>query len=338
MAKFLVTGGCGFIGLHLVEHLIGSGHAVRVLDTARASAKPFGAACEFLQGDVRDPQRVEQAMRGVDGCFHLAAAVPSQKAEAHKPQDHEVNVGGMINVLNAAARANRAAPPRVVYASSALVYGDNASVPLTESDALHPLCAYGADKATCELEARIATLQYGIPTVGLRLFTVYGSRQRRDSLYGRDLESLLDMLRQRRNAEHNADNHELSDWIYVADTLPFFVAAMNFACSRAEIFNVCSGKALAREDLWRLLASLTGSPLTAWPGTRGGRTVQCGPGDPSRAQRLLGVAARTTLAAGLRETLQDRAVWQASLSTPRLPPPSRIDCDNAIPRRSASTC
>src|SRR5512134_3637800 len=145
MTAYLVTGGCGFIGSHLCDALVARGHRVRILDdlsTGKRANAP--AATEIVVGDVADGAQVRRAMEGMDGCFHLAA-IPSvpKSVEAWWPT-HRVNLGGTINVLQAAHAAGMVP---VVYASSAAVYGDNPALPLGETALPVPQSPYGADKA-----------------------------------------------------------------------------------------------------------------------------------------------------------------------------------------------
>lgn len=184
MAFYLVTGGCGFIGSHLASALVAAGHWVRILDdlsTGKRENAP--AAAELIVGDVADPSDVAAAMHGVDGCFHLAAIASVQRCVADWAGSHRVNLEGAIHVFDAARRARPGKTLPVVYASSAAVYGDNPNTPLDEAAELKPLSAYGADKVGCELHARVAAHVYGVPTIGLRFFNVYGPGQDPSSPY-----------------------------------------------------------------------------------------------------------------------------------------------------------
>ncbi len=151
MAHYLVTGGCGFIGSHLCEALLARGDRVRILDdlsTGKLENKPKNA--ELVRGDIADPATVEQAMKAVDGCFHLAAVASVEKANRDSLGTHRSNLTGTITVFDAASRARGGQAVPVVYASSAAVYGDNVDMPLSEVSATRPLSAYGADKSiTC---------------------------------------------------------------------------------------------------------------------------------------------------------------------------------------------
>lgn len=184
MGTYLVTGGCGFIGSHLVDALLGGGHEVRVVDdlsTGKRENLPDGV--ELFLGDVADGALMRRAMMDVDGCFHLAAVASVQRGNEDWLGTHRVNLTGAVTVFDLARNCRPSGPVPVVYASSAAVYGDNPALPLAEDAATRPLSAYGADKLGCELHARVAWLVHRVPNVGFRFFNVYGPRQDPKSPY-----------------------------------------------------------------------------------------------------------------------------------------------------------
>jgi len=155
LARYLVTGGCGFIGSHLVDALVAAGHDVRILDDLSTGKREnVPDMNDVVIGDVSNPDVIAKAMSGMDGCFHLAAIASVQRSNEEWALTHRVNLTGAVNVFDAARNANPAGPVPVVYASSAAVYGDNPAVPLVEDAEKRPLTAYGADKLGCEQHAR----------------------------------------------------------------------------------------------------------------------------------------------------------------------------------------
>ena len=178
MACFLVTGGAGFMGSHLVNALLDQGHAVRVLDDL-SSGNPNNLRRESNSSTEMSPiqRAVELAFEDVEGCFHLAAIASVVRSNSEWLRTHEVNLGGTINIFDQARllRSRRKIP--IVYASTAAIYGDCSTVPIGEQRPVAPLSAYGADKCACELHARVAGAVHGIPTIGLRFFNLYGPRQ-----------------------------------------------------------------------------------------------------------------------------------------------------------------
>jgi UDP-glucose 4-epimerase len=177
--KYLVTGGCGFIGSHLVDALCRAGHSVRILDDLSTGSLAYTpCSVEVIRGDVADLYSVKIAMRDVDGCFHLAAVASVERCNLDWPGTHRTNLAGTVAVFDAARK--RSTP--VVYASSAAVYGNNPDV-LTEDAVPRPISAYGADKLGCELHGSVAHRVHRVPNCGLRFFNVYGPRQDPNSPY-----------------------------------------------------------------------------------------------------------------------------------------------------------
>lgn len=305
MPTYLVTGGCGFIGSHLADALLAEGHAVRILDdlsTGTLANKPGDA--ELVVGDVADPASVAAAMRGVDGCFHLAAIASVERGNQDWLGTHRVNLTGTIAVLDAARRVGPGdGPVPVVYASSAAVYGDNPALPLTEDAATWPLSAYGADKLGCELHARIAGRVHAVPTAGLRFFNVYGPRQDPASPYSGVISIFCDRLRAGRGVRVFGDGGQTRDFVFVADVVRALLAAMRGASVEARVFNVCTGRATSVLDLARAVAEVVGAaPEISFGPARAG-DIRASLGDPSAAHAALGFAAGTRLRDGLSRTL-----------------------------------
>ena len=184
MPRYLVTGGAGFIGSHLVHRLLEQGAEVRVLDNfstgKRENLSGLEGRLEVLEGDVRDPAVVEKAVRDVEVVFHQAAFV-SVPESIEKPQIcFDVNVAATLALFEAARRAG---VRRVVFASSAAVYGESDALPLKETAPTQALSPYSASKRTDEIYAQLYTQVFGLDVVALRYFNVYGPRQRPDSMY-----------------------------------------------------------------------------------------------------------------------------------------------------------
>ena len=202
MARFLVTGGCGFIGSHLVDRLLAEGAQVVVLDDLSTGRKEnLAPGAELIIGDIRDRNSVRDAMTGVDGCFHLAAIASVEKAREAWSDTHAVNLAGTVTIFDAARHASSKGPVPVVYASSAAVYGnpgDDWKGRISEEAPTVPLSAYGADKLGCELHGRVAWTVHGVPTVGFRFFNVYGPRQDPASPYSGVISIFANRVAKRR--------------------------------------------------------------------------------------------------------------------------------------------
>ena len=298
MARFLVTGGCGFIGSHLADALVAQGHHVRILDNLSSGRRENApAAAELVVGDVTDPAAVTAAASGVGGIFHLAAIASVEESRRHWHACHEVNLGGTINVFEAARHGS--ARPRVVYASSAAVYGDCPAVPLSEADTARPINAYGADKLGCELHGRVATLLHGVQTVGLRLFNVYGQRQDPNSPYSGVISIFADRLRRREPVTIFGDGRQVRDFVAVSDAVAALLAAMTAEDAAGESFNVCSGYGTTVRELANLVGELFGlTPEIRFEPARRG-DIRISLGDPTRAARVLGFRAAIAVREGL---------------------------------------
>ncbi|MBY0407008.1 MAG: NAD-dependent epimerase/dehydratase family protein, partial [Rickettsiales bacterium] len=178
---YIITGGAGFIGSYLMRRLLAAGHRLSVVDDLSSGKRenlPEGV--EFIQADITTPGSLGTLLDTADGCFHLAAIVSVQRSQEEWLRTHQVNLGGTVALLDALRRSQRKVP--FVFASTAAVYG-TAQPPHTEQAVCVPLSAYGADKLACECNSRLTSELYHIPTIGLRLFNVYGPGQDASSPY-----------------------------------------------------------------------------------------------------------------------------------------------------------
>lgn len=300
MAKYLVTGGCGFIGSHLCDSLVSAGHEVRVLDNLSTGCEQnLDVPVELILGDVAEYEDVKAAMKGMSGCFHLAAIASVERSIEDWPGTHRVNLSGTVNVFDCAKE--RKIP--VVYASSAAVYGDNASMPLNEDDKTRPLSAYGADKLGCEYHAKVAGVVHGVPSVGLRFFNVFGPKQDPKSPYSGVISIFIDRLMAQKPLKIFGDGQQVRDFIYVGDVVRFLRSAMQNTSCDAEIYNVCTGQTTAITQLAKALSVISGMPLSIDKQPPRGGDIQTSLGDVQKALKNLNIQAMTTLSDGLRHTV-----------------------------------
>jgi len=300
MAKILVTGGCGFIGSHLTAALRAQGHAVRVLDDLSTGTEAnLAPGATLLLGDINQPAALEEAMVGVDACYHLAAVASVERCVRDWPGTHRTNLSATISLLNAA----RVRSVPVVYASSAAVYGHAATLPLDENAPTVPLSAYGADKLGCEQHARVAGHVHGVPTAGLRFFNVFGPRQNPASPYSGVISIFCDRIHRGEAVDVYGDGGQTRDFVYVADVVAALMAAMRVVSVEAPVFNVCTGQAVSVLQLARTIASLTRveADLRYRPARAG--EIRHSVGSPDRARDHLGLAAPAPLREGLAATL-----------------------------------
>jgi UDP-glucose 4-epimerase len=304
MSRLLVTGGAGFLGSHLVDALLAQGHAVRVLDDLSSGRREnVRREVEFIYGDVTTAAAVEQALEGVEACFHLAAIASVVRSGCEWLRTHEVNLTGTIHIFERVRkwRSRRTIP--VIYASTAAIYGDSDLVPLGEQRPATPLSAYGADKYASELHARIAGSVHGIPTVGLRFFNLYGRRQDPQSPYSGVITIFADRLARGEPIEIFGDGQQVRDFTYVGDAVSALCRALPVANVGAPVFNVCTGKGTTVQALAEKMAALYRTELFAVHRPARSGEVRVSIGDPALAARQLGFTAETALAAGLAMTL-----------------------------------
>ncbi len=304
MGRYLVTGGAGFIGSHLVDALLARGDEAVVLDDLSTGKKSnLPSKVRLVEADVADAAAVVKAMEGCDGCFHLAAIASVQRSNEDWLGTHRANLTGSIAVFDAARRAKGGQPIPVVYASSAATYGDAPDSPLTEASPTRPLTAYGADKLGSELHARVAGYVHKTPTTGMRFFNVYGPRQDPKSPYSGVISIFADRVRAGQEIGIQGDGLQTRDFIYVADVVRHLLAAMSTSTVEARVFNVCTGKSTSIVQLAEALMTAAGRKVEVKHGPSRAGDVRTSLGDPSRAIKALGIKAETALVDGLRATL-----------------------------------
>ena len=304
MATFLVTGGCGFIGSHLCEALVARRDCVRVLDDLSTGAiENLPAGLELYRGSVAEPELVRSAMEDVAGCFHLAAIASVERSTQDWFGSHRTNLSGTVAVFDSSRKMARSRPIPIVYASSAAVYGDCQELPLKEDMPVRPRSAYGADKYGCELHARVAAEVYGVPTVGLRLFNVYGPRQDPASPYSGVISIFCDRIRRGLPLNVFGDGSQTRDFVFIEDVVRAFIAAMDQLHDGANVFNVCTGQSTSVLELANLVGELCGSePQILFQPSRSAE-IPHSLGDGRLLSRRLALSTSVTLRSGLTRTL-----------------------------------
>jgi UDP-glucose 4-epimerase len=310
VARYLVTGGAGFIGSHLVDALLARGHSVRVLDdlsTGRVGNLP--SDCVLLRGDVADAEVVRRAMQGVAGCFHLAAIASVARGNEDWLGTHRANQTGTITVLD---EARHIGGVPVVYASSAAVYGAVAGV-AREDLCPGPLTAYGADKLGSELHARVASLVHGVPTLGFRFFNVYGPRQDPASPYSGVISLFADAITAGRAVGIHGDGQQSRDFVFVADVVAHLLAGMarlgaaETSGALPAVLNVCTGRETSVLQLAQTLGETCARPPALVHGPARPGDIRRSVGSPALAVASLAVQARVGLHDGLDATLRGLA-------------------------------
>jgi len=304
MAVYLVTGGCGFIGSHLCEALIARGDTVRVLDDlSSGDLEDVPRQASILRGSVNEPELVDSVMDNVSGCFHLAAVASVERSTRDWLGSHRTNLSGAIAVFDAARRMGHGGPIPVVYASSAAVYGDCKQLPLDETARVQPRSAYGADKYGCELHARVASETFGVPTVGLRLFNVYGPHQDPGSPYSGVISIFCERLRRGLPIDVFGNGSQTRDFVFVTDVVNALLTSMDQMDNGPSVFNVCTGRATSVFELAQLVGEICEcQPQINFRPTRSGEiTHSVGNGDLIRGR--FGFSGAVSLRSGLRKTV-----------------------------------
>ncbi len=248
--KFLVTGGAGFIGSHIVEELVAKGDEVRVLDNLYSgkteNIKSFMDDITFIDGDIRDTETVRKAVKGVDVIFHQAA-VPSVPRSVAEPKfTNDVNINGMLELLIAAKDEG---VKRFVYASSSSVYGNTPTLPKVEDMKPQPLSPYAAQKLMGEHYARVFYLVYGLPTVGLRYFNIFGPRQDPNSEYAAVVPKFITRIKDRKSPIIYGDGEQSRDFTFVKNAVRANLLALESENCFGQSMNVSTGERLSVNEL-----------------------------------------------------------------------------------------
>jgi len=259
----LVTGGAGFIGSHLVEALLAGGCRVTVLDDLSSGKERNLPASDgnlrFVRGDIRDRRAVADAVAGCEAVFHLAAVVSVPKTTQDPVGSAEVNEAGSLNVLDAARRAGAR---RLVFASSSAVYGDDPRLPKREDMPPKPLTPYAVQKLAVEYHARVYSSLYGLPSVSLRFFNVFGPRQDPSSPYSGVISIFMTKALTAGVPVIYGDGRQSRDFVFVGDVVQALIRAANSEGAAGKVFNVGTGRSVTISALWEVVAALSGSSAT----------------------------------------------------------------------------
>jgi nucleoside-diphosphate-sugar epimerase len=304
MPGFLVTGGAGFIGSHLVEYLQNRGERVRVLDNFSTgkmeNVEPFLEHIDLVKGDVRDRKACEEAVKGMDFILHQAAVCSVPRSIEDPMATNETNVDGTLNLLIAAKKAR---VRRFICASSSSVYGDSDVLPKVETMNANPSSPYGVTKHVQEHYCRIFFKIYGVETVCLRYFNVYGPRQDPYSPYAAVIPSFIKSLLRDESPTIYGDGEQTRDFTFVSDCIQGNWKACHAQGIAGGVFNIATGERIAINQLYRELVKLLGkeiSPIHASP--RAG-DIRHSLADITMAKAKMGYSPGFTVEVGLKESL-----------------------------------
>ncbi len=306
MTTYLVTGGCGFIGSHIAESLVEQENIVIIYDNLSSGYERniagFRDKIAFIEADIRDVRALTDAMQGVDYVFHEAAMVSVFDSVERPIENHDINITGTLNVLVAARECG---VKRVVAASSAAVYGDDPALPKTEEMIPCHESPYALAKIVNEHYTRVFANLYGLETVVLRYFNVYGPRQDPGSMYSGVIAKFSDDILAGRNPTVFGDGLQSRDFIFVRDVVEAnFLAMHNPNLGKGEVFNIATGRRTSLLNLLDILKDLVGKDVN--PRFKDARRgdVRHSVADITRAQRELGFTPRYDLREGLGELLK----------------------------------
>jgi UDP-glucose 4-epimerase len=302
--KGLVTGGAGFIGSHLVEALLDQGWAVRVLDNLStgklANLAGVKDRVEMVKGSVTDRRAVETATAGCEVVFHLAA-VPSVTRSVEDPlETHDISATGTMTVLDVARHSG---VRRVVFAGSSSAYGNIPGAVRVETEPLAPLSPYAAAKLAGEFYCCCFTAVYGLETVRLRFFNIYGPRQDASSPYSGVIALFLSLMREGRVPRVDGDGLQSRDFAYVGNAVQALIKAADAPAAPGNVYNIGNGKSITVLDLVSHLNELLGKQIQPTFGPPRPGDVRHSQADITRARLDLGYVPLLLFQEGLRLTL-----------------------------------
>jgi len=306
-SEILVTGGAGFIGSHIVDRLLDEGFKVRVLDNLSTGEKKNLAqhqnnkSFQFIEGDIRNFDLVKNTVKGVDAVIHEAALVSVTRSVEDPILSNEVNITGTVNLLKACVDAH---VKRFVYASSCAVYGDTETLPNHENLAPKPLSPYAVEKLAAEKYAKVFHNVYGLETVSLRYFNVYGPRQKYGP-YSGVISIFINRLLENKPPIICGDGEQTRDFINVKDVVEANMLALSKRKAVGEVFNISTGEATTINKLTETIQKIMGKtslkPVHAEP--RPG-DIKHSYGDITKAKRNLEYEPKVQLEKGLSELVK----------------------------------
>lgn len=307
MTNFLVTGGAGFIGSNIVERLVNEGHSVRVLDDLssgkRENLAPYGDKVELVEGDLRDSDAVKRAVADIEVILHQAALPSVQRSVENPLLSNDINVSGTLNLLNAARLAK---VRRVVYAASSSAYGDQPVPVKTESLLPMPLSPYAVAKLTCEYYLRAFHECYGLETVALRYFNVFGPRQDPNSEYSAVIPLFITRCLRGESPTIYGDGEQSRDFTYVSNNVSanLLAATADAAAVSGRVFNIACGRSYTLLELLKEINAILGTdikPVLAPPRTG---DVRHSLADIKAAEKAMGYKVEVDFHEGLKKTVE----------------------------------
>ena len=305
MAIYLVTGGAGFIGSNIVEELVRRRENVKVLDDlSSGNMKNLGGVLdkiEFIEGDIRDSALLKKALKGCDYVIHQAALRSVPKSMENPGLYNDVNVAGTLNLLVASAE-NKV--KRMVFASSSSVYGDSKKLPQSEDQMPQPISPYAATKLAGEHYLRVFAKSYGLETVALRYFNVFGPRQSLESEYAVVIPKFITCILRGEQPPVHGDGKQSRDFTYVDNVVDANLTAAIREGISGEVFNVACGKGYDLLDLIKVINQITGKDIKPKFEDQRPGDVKHTLSDITKMKKLLGLDPKIDFILGLRKTTE----------------------------------
>ncbi|HMA76000.1 MAG TPA: SDR family oxidoreductase [Candidatus Krumholzibacteriaceae bacterium] len=305
MSNYLVTGGAGFIGSNIVEELVNSGEEVTVLDNLSTGYKkniePFLDKINFIQGDIRDIESVKKSLKDVDYVLHQAAMASVPRSIDNPILVNDVNINGTLNILE---EARKAKVKCFVYAASSSAYGDSEVSPKREDLTPSPLSPYAVSKLVGEYYCSVYSTIFGLPTVSLRYFNVFGPRQDPNSQYAAVVPIFISKLLNNKKPEIFGDGNQSRDFTYVKNVVKANILASKSAeTASGEMANVACGDKCTVNDLFRNISNYIGSDIEPVYSPPRAGDVKHSLADISKAKDIINYSVEESFEESIRKTV-----------------------------------
>jgi len=300
----LVTGGAGFIGSHIARKLVSLGHQVIVLDNLcegnLKNIKDFKNKIRFLKEDILNLKALQKIFKGVDFVFHEAALRSVERSVKNPEETNKVNIEGTLNVL-LAARNNKV--KRVIFASSSSIYGEQKSKVFKETLCPNPISPYALSKLTAEFYLKQFFSLYGLETISLRYFNVFGPYQDPKNEYANVIPIFITKVLKNQPVIIHWDGEQSRDFNYIDNVVEANVLAMKAKKTQGEVLNVCNGNTYSINFLFKSINKILGKNMKATYGPKRAGDVRLTLGDPRLAKKILGFKAKINFEKGLKKTI-----------------------------------
>lgn len=310
MSRYLITGGAGFIGSNIVEELLRRNEKVRVLDNfvtgKRENIKPFLEKIELIVGDIRDKRILKQALKGIDYVIHEAAIRSVLKSIENPVLTNEVNVTGTLNLLIASKDAK---VKRFIYASSSSIYGQTSSFPQKESQKPDPISPYAVSKLAAENYCIIFAKNFGLETVSLRYFNVFGPRQNPESRYSAVIPAFIERLLKDLPPTIDGDGRQKRDFTYIDNVVEATLKAVAAPNIVGRVINIGCGDSISILEMAKILNEILKKNIKPEFGSPRPGDVQKTQADITEMKELLKFSSKVDFSEGLKRTVEWFKGW-----------------------------